>query len=70
MRYSTLVLALAASLTPHLFLLFRDVSRCCMVISQVTVSIVLFGVSTLASIQSPLRVQPPKGFNADEKKNQ
>lgn len=25
-------------LTPDLFLLFRDVSRCCMVISQVTVS--------------------------------
>ena len=34
------------------------------------VPIVLFGVSALASIQSPLRVQPPKGFSADEKKNQ
>jgi len=36
----------------------------------VLVPIVLFGVSALASIQSPLRVQPPKGFSADEKKNQ
>ncbi|KAI0250543.1 hypothetical protein BJV78DRAFT_1283154 [Lactifluus subvellereus] len=36
----------------------------------VLIPIVLFGVSALASIESPLRVQPPKGFNADEKKNQ
>jgi hypothetical protein len=36
----------------------------------VLVPIVLFGVSALASIQSPLRVQPPKGYSADEKKNQ
>ena len=36
----------------------------------VLIPIVLFGISALASIQSPLRVQPPKGFSADEKKNQ
>jgi hypothetical protein len=36
----------------------------------VLVPIILFGVSALASIESPLRVQPPKGFSADEKKNQ
>jgi len=37
----------------------------------VLIPIVLFGVSALASIESPLRVQPPpKGFSADEKKNQ
>jgi hypothetical protein len=31
---------------------------------------VLFGVSAFASIQSPLCVQAPKGYGADEKKNQ
>ncbi len=36
----------------------------------VLVPVVLFGVSALASIQSPLRVQAPKGYSADEKKNQ
>jgi hypothetical protein len=36
----------------------------------VLVPIVLFGVSALASIQSPLRVYVPKGYSADEKKNQ
>jgi hypothetical protein len=36
----------------------------------VLIPIILFGVSALASIESPMRVQPPKGFNADEKKNQ
>lgn len=36
----------------------------------VLVPIVLFGVSALASIQSPLHVQAPKGYSADEKKNQ
>lgn len=36
----------------------------------ILVPIVLFGVSALASIQSPLHVQPPKGYSADEKKNQ
>jgi len=34
------------------------------------VPIVLFGISALASIQSPLRVESPKGYNAQEKKNQ
>jgi len=36
----------------------------------VLVPIVIFGVSALASIQSPLHVQVPKGYSADEKKNQ
>ena len=36
----------------------------------VLIPIVLFGVSALASIQSPLRVNAPKGYSADEKKNQ
>jgi hypothetical protein len=36
----------------------------------IIVPVVLFGVSALASIQSPLRIQPPKGYSADEKKNQ
>ncbi|KAH9978218.1 hypothetical protein BGW80DRAFT_1435790 [Lactifluus volemus] len=36
----------------------------------VLIPIILFGISALASIESPLRVQPPKGFSADEKKNQ
>ncbi|KAI9466595.1 hypothetical protein BJY52DRAFT_2353 [Lactarius psammicola] len=36
----------------------------------VLIPIVLFGVSALASIKSPLRVTAPKGYSADEKKNQ
>lgn len=36
----------------------------------VLVPVILFGVSALASIQSPLRIQPPKGYSADERKNQ
>jgi hypothetical protein len=36
----------------------------------VLVPVVLLSVSALASIQSPLRVQAPKGYSADEKKNQ
>jgi hypothetical protein len=36
----------------------------------VLVPVVLFGISTLASIQSPLRVQAAKGYSADKKKNQ
>jgi hypothetical protein len=35
----------------------------------VLIPVVLFGVSALASIQSPLRVQAPKSYSADEKKN-
>jgi len=54
-RYQLLTPALITGLLLVIFLL---------------VPIVLFGVSALASIQSPLRVQPPKGFSADEKKNQ
>ncbi|KAH9963334.1 hypothetical protein BC827DRAFT_1194963 [Russula dissimulans] len=41
-----------------------------LVVFFVLVPVILFGISALASIQSPLRVQPPKGFSADEKKNQ
>ncbi|TFY79182.1 hypothetical protein EWM64_g4834 [Hericium alpestre] len=36
----------------------------------VLVPIVFFGVSALASIQSPLRIEAPKGFSSQEKKNQ
>jgi hypothetical protein len=36
----------------------------------VLVPVVLFGISALASIQSPLRIQAPKGYSADENKNQ
>ncbi|KAH9052573.1 hypothetical protein EDB87DRAFT_1657790 [Lactarius vividus] len=36
----------------------------------VLIPIVLFGVSALATIQSPLHVNAPKGYSADEKKNQ
>ncbi|KIK07589.1 hypothetical protein K443DRAFT_86777 [Laccaria amethystina LaAM-08-1] len=32
--------------------------------------LVMFGINALASIQNPLRVDAPKGFNAQEKKNQ
>jgi hypothetical protein len=38
-----------------------------LVVFLVLVPIVLFSVSALASIQSPLRVQLPKGYSADEK---
>ena len=41
-----------------------------LVVFFILVPVVLFGVSALASIQSPLHVQPPKGYSADEKKNQ
>lgn len=33
------------------------------------VPILFFGVSALASIQSPLKVEAPKGYNAQERKN-
>jgi len=36
----------------------------------IIVPIVLLGISALASIQSPLRLEPPKGYNAQAKKNQ
>ncbi|EGO01478.1 hypothetical protein SERLA73DRAFT_120152 [Serpula lacrymans var. lacrymans S7.3] len=36
----------------------------------VLVPIVMLGVSTLSSIQSPLRLEAPKGYNAQEKKVQ
>jgi hypothetical protein len=35
----------------------------------IIVPVVLLGVSALASIQSPLRLEPPKGYNAQAKKN-
>jgi len=54
-RYQLLTPALITSLLLVFFIL---------------VPVVLFGVSALASIQSPLQVQPPKGYSADEKKNQ
>ena len=36
----------------------------------VLVPVVLLGISALAGIQSPVRLDPPKGFQAGEKKNQ
>jgi hypothetical protein len=36
----------------------------------VLVPVILFGISTLASIQSPLCIQAAKGYSADKKKNQ
>lgn len=36
----------------------------------VLVPVVLMGVYALASIQSPVRLDAPKGFNAAEKKTQ
>ncbi|KAF9004683.1 hypothetical protein BDQ17DRAFT_1354496 [Cyathus striatus] len=36
----------------------------------ILIPILLFGIKALASIQSPLRMDAPKGFSAQEKKNQ
>ena len=36
----------------------------------VLIPVVFMGISSLASIQSPVRLDAPKGFNAAEKKNQ
>ena len=36
----------------------------------ILVPVVFMGISSLASIQSPVRLDAPKGFNAAEKKNQ
>ena len=36
----------------------------------VLVPVIILGVSSLASIQSSVRLDPPKGFSAVEKKNQ
>ncbi|KAF7289225.1 hypothetical protein MIND_01383800 [Mycena indigotica] len=36
----------------------------------VLLPIIMLGINALGSIQSPLRVDPPKGFDAVEKKNQ
>lgn len=54
-RYQLLTPGLITSLLVALFVLLP---------------VVLFGVSALASIQSPLRTEAPKGFNAQEKKTQ
>lgn len=54
-RYQLLTPALITSLLIALFVLLP---------------VVLFGVNALASIQSPLRIEAPKGFNAQEKKTQ
>jgi hypothetical protein len=35
----------------------------------VLMPVVYFGVSALASIQSPLKVEAPKGYSAQERKN-
>ncbi|GJE84834.1 hypothetical protein PsYK624_009100 [Phanerochaete sordida] len=54
-RYQLLTPGLIVSLFVALFILLP---------------VVFLGVSTLASIQSPVRLDAPKGFNAAEKKNQ
>ncbi|KAI0308389.1 hypothetical protein OF83DRAFT_1180929, partial [Amylostereum chailletii] len=54
-RYQLLTPALITSLLIALFVLLPAV---------------LLGVNALASIQSPLRVEAPKGFSAHEKKTQ
>lgn len=36
----------------------------------VLIPVVFLGITSLASIQSPVRLDAPKGFNAAEKKNQ
>jgi hypothetical protein len=36
----------------------------------VLLPVIFIGISSLASIQSPVRLDAPKGFNAAEKKNQ
>ena len=54
-RYQLLTPALIISLLIAFFLLLP---------------VVYFAVSSLASIQSPLRIEAPKGFSAQEKKNQ
>ncbi|THH18288.1 hypothetical protein EW146_g2661 [Bondarzewia mesenterica] len=41
-----------------------------LVVFFILLPVVFFGVSALASIQSPLHVEAPKGFNAQERKNQ
>lgn len=41
-----------------------------LVVFFLLVPIVMLGINALASIQSPLRVEAPKGYNAQDKKNQ
>ena len=41
-----------------------------LVVLFVLVPVVFLGITALASIQSPVRLDAPKGFNAAEKKNQ
>lgn len=41
-----------------------------LVVFFMLVPIIMLGVNVLASIQSPLRVEAPRSFNAKDKKNQ
>jgi len=41
-----------------------------LVVFFVLIPVVMLGINALSSIQSPLRAEPPKAFNARDKKNQ
>ncbi|KAK0206030.1 hypothetical protein DFS33DRAFT_1256482 [Desarmillaria ectypa] len=57
------ILARYQLLTPGLILVL-------LIVVGVLLPIIYFGIQALASIQSPVRMDTPKGFNAADKKNQ
>ncbi|KAK0498247.1 hypothetical protein EDD18DRAFT_1156906 [Armillaria luteobubalina] len=57
------ILARYQLLTPGLILVL-------LIVVGVLLPIIYFGIQALASIQSPVRMDAPKGFNAVDKKNQ
>ncbi|KAK0490481.1 hypothetical protein IW261DRAFT_15851 [Armillaria novae-zelandiae] len=57
------ILARYQLLTPGLILVL-------LIVVGVLLPIIYFGIQALASIQSPVRMDAPKGFNAADKKNQ
>ncbi|KAK0467789.1 uncharacterized protein EV420DRAFT_1259676 [Desarmillaria tabescens] len=57
------ILARYQLLTPGLILVL-------LIVVGVLLPIIYFGIKALASIQSPVRMDAPKGFNAADKKNQ
>ncbi|KAJ7350830.1 hypothetical protein DFH08DRAFT_742028 [Mycena albidolilacea] len=54
----------------HYQLLTPGIISALLVVLFVLLPIIGFGINALASVQSPLRIEAPKGFNAAEKKNQ
>ncbi|KAJ7672896.1 hypothetical protein B0H14DRAFT_3537717 [Mycena olivaceomarginata] len=54
----------------HYQLLTPGIITALLVVLFVLLPIIGFGINALASVQSPLRIEAPKGFNAAEKKNQ